>query len=705
MTTDRFEQNLRAVLREQAPGQAPQALHLRVTEIAGQAATARGSTVAPLPRVVWVLLAAALLTAFAVGAIFLVSMQDRFTRHPQALVPTGVESLTPVNQGFAQVVSGRDGFVWAYGQGRLMRLDPGTGAKRFWAFYDDAVFASGAFASGSIVAAREGGVWLVGTHALHWFDGDQFRDVVEAPAEVTRLAYAAEAADGTLWATAWGQAVFHWDGSSWTSVPIPGAVGSSSVDRVAVDRDGGVWVVLTDSSAAGSRGVARYAGGAWRTYTSGDVPPLSGEVLSIAAAPDGSVWVVTRTGVARFDGRSWSTFGEADIGFAHTGSVAFAPDGTVWAESTSVGGGPWNPIGLARYDGRAWVVSRPEGGLPEGYWSGSLALTKDGLFVATGTGLFRLVADRWEPASTMTVALGGVTPSQLAAVSGEELLAFYDQGASGVSMLRWRAGSWIRQESAGSPIYATALVPDGTLWAATEQGPAYLHNGSWTIVPGTGISASAIAFGGDGSLWVGGWAESGPSLARVLQSGSATWTPGKVIEGYPFGWISSLAVDRNGTVWAGGASSGWFPDWTNGLARYDGRAWETVRPLGGSADVGVQKVAVAPNGDVWVALDGAYDSAGNALRPPAIARWDGTSWTVFGQEDGLTPGAYFQDLAVAPDGTVWVSTYNGLARFDGARWTLLFPGHGFGGRISVAPDGTIFAVGASGIERLPAQGE
>jgi len=700
MTVDRFEQDLQAVLRDAAPGEAPLALHLRVAGIAGQPTAVRTSTVTALPRVAWVLLAAALLTALAVAGVLLPSMQDRFPRHPQALVPMGVESLTPVNQGFSQVLPGRDGFVWAYGDGRLMRLDPVTGAKRFWTFYD-AAFASGAFGAGSIAPAREGGVWLVGTNAIRWFDGERFRDAVEAPAGVAGLAYAVEAPDGTVWATAWGPTVFRWDGSSWASVAIPGSDGSLAADRVAVDRDGGVWVGLVVRSAPGSRSVARYARGAWRTYTSSDAYPLSGEVLSIAPAPDGSVWIVTRTGVTRFDGHSWSTFDAAAIGFAHTGSVAFGPDGTVWAESTSAGGGPWEPIGLARYDGRAWVVSRPEGGLPEGYWSSGLAATKDGLFVATGTGLFRLVDGRWESASSGMAGPGPATPSQLVAVSGDDLLASYAGGVLGWSTWRWHGGAWSPQEPAGLQIYGTALAPDGTLWAATENGPAHLQDGSWTIVPGTGFSASAVACGRDGSVWVGGWGDSGPRILQLRRSGAASWTPGPVIEGYPFGWISSLAVDRSGVVWAGAAYSGWFPGWRSGLARFDGHSWEAVRPLGGSADEGVTGVTIAPNGDVWVAMQATWDSAGNVLRPPSIARFDGTSWRVFGKADSLALGASCQDVAVAPDGMVWVSC-NGLARFDGNSWTLLYPGRGFGGPISVAPDGTIFEWGG-GIERLPAQ--
>jgi hypothetical protein len=48
-----------------------------------------------------------------------------------------------------------------------------------------------------------------------------------------------------------------------------------------------------------------------------------------------------------------------------------------------------------------------------------------------------------------------------------------------------------------------------------------------------------------------------------------------------------------------------------------------------------------------------------------------------------------------------VATDRGLAHFDGRRWGLHFAGEGFHS-ISLAPDGTLWAVGPSGVLRVPA---
>jgi ligand-binding sensor domain-containing protein len=43
------------------------------------------------------------------------------------------------------------------------------------------------------------------------------------------------------------------------------------------------------------------------------------------------------------------------------------------------------------------------------------------------------------------------------------------------------------------------------------------------------------------------------------------------------------------------------------------------------------------------------------------------NWQVFSGADGVPPGSPWQ-FAETPEGTLWVATNNGLARFDGAHW-------------------------------------
>jgi sugar lactone lactonase YvrE len=121
-------------------------------------------------------------------------------------------------------------------------------------------------------------------------------------------------------------------------------------------------------------------------------------------------------------------------------------------------------------------------------------------------------------------------------------------------------------------------------------------------------------------------------------------------------------------------------------------AWETIDPRGGSNPVGVSSIAIAPNGDVWAALQ-VYPTPG-----ATVSRYDGSAWTMFGPEDGI-PGTSVNRLAAARDGSVWVTTDAGVARFDGEHWTTRFAGQWFDA-LAIARDGTLWLTGPSGIHRL-----
>jgi streptogramin lyase len=74
---------------------------------------------------------------------------------------------------------------------------------------------------------------------------------------------------------------------------------------------------------------------------------------------------------------------------------------------------------------------------------------------------------------------------------------------------------------------------------------------------------------------------------------------------------------------------------------------------------GPTEMAVAPDGAIWVATNA-----------DLVARFDPVTLeeAVFTIYNGL-PDPVARSLAIAPDGTVWVGTSRGIGRFDGTRWT------------------------------------
>ena len=63
----------------------------------------------------------------------------------------------------------------------------------------------------------------------------------------------------------------------------------------------------------------------------------------------------------------------------------------------------------------------------------------------------------------------------------------------------------------------------------------------------------------------------------------------------------------------------------------------------------------------------APSAASAAAAPPPEPGWTHASWSV---RDGL-PVLTFSGLCQSRDGYLWVSTFDGLVRFDGARFTVI----------------------------------
>ena len=684
------------------------------------------------PRVGWILLVAALLAAVAGTALVASRLLETTPQVPRlgaALVPTGVDMLALESSTFAGAAADPTGAVWASIGGALARLDPASGTVRTWTVADDAAFGN----IGWLVPARRAGVWLVppaesGDQALRWFDGERFRDVVPAPPGGTDLGWGgvglAEAPDGSLWSVA-STGLFRWDGTSWSAAPEGRP--AAGVSALAVDRSGAVWVGNCDFNSGACSGVSRFDGTRWETFA--DVATSN----KIGEAPDGSIWVFDDGDIARYDGHAWTRLGgDLPQRLGGWGRVTWAADGAIWITECVYFQGE---VLIERYDGTAWVEYTAADGLPRSTNCGQVFATAHGVYVATGDGLYRLVGERWERAWPVTPSSGPARDaSHLVPVSRDEAWAADSAG----NVWLFADGAWTRLPVpvlpwAGAAIWDLLRTSDGTLWATVgtpdrspdDPGPYTLRGTEWMRV-GTG-SADILAVDRNDAVWVAASDSSDPSVVVVRSLGfdGRTWkesapTPSTdLVYEVP----SHLAVGPDGAIWVGGSirfpivvpPAGW--NLQSGLMRYlDGR-WEPIRPRGDSSPFAVLDLIVAPNGDVWVVgadVGAAEPTNPGKLGPPWIARFDGTRWAVFGQDGGFPgPGQQARivygwwdtvpnsSVAAGPDGTIWVATDSGLARFDGVTWTTLYRGVVFSA-VSVAPDGTVWVSGPFGVTRIAA---
>lgn len=109
--------------------------------------------------------------------------------------------------------------------------------------------------------------------------------------------------------------------------------GTLAMPVTAVAPDGSVWVV-TES------GLVRHAGGQRQTVSTA---AISGSVTALTPGVNGVMWVGTTEGIFWYDGRVWTHFTTADgLAANHVTHIALATDGVAWI-STVGGLSRWSP--------------------------------------------------------------------------------------------------------------------------------------------------------------------------------------------------------------------------------------------------------------------------------------------------------------------------------------------------------------------------
>ncbi|MCS7158396.1 MAG: ATP-binding protein [Blastocatellia bacterium] len=270
------------------------------------------------------------------------------------------------------IVRDQRGWLWVGTSGGLSRFD-GTRWRNFTrrdGLTDDYVFA--------LLEDRQGWLWIGTRAGVTLFDGARFRrDPVLSRLGLT-VALAQDRA-GAIWIATLPGGVFKWTEARLEPIRVEGQTFSNA--RILVDRRGWVWI-------SGDRGLSRWDGRNWRTYTTRDglasdqpyflcedtrghiwfgyhsshgVTRFDGKtfqhyttregltndaVYSLGADRHGNIWIGTARGVDRFDGTTFVHYG-VEEGYADPESNAGGfwedADGTLWFGTMG---------GLSRYDPR-----------------------------------------------------------------------------------------------------------------------------------------------------------------------------------------------------------------------------------------------------------------------------------------------------------------------------------------------------------------
>jgi len=492
-------------------------------------------------------------------------------------------------------------------------------------------------------------------------------------------------------------------------------LGNLSVNCLLQDRTGYIW-------AGTDNGLFRYDGSTFREYSHAEGLP-STEIRALTEGPDGSVWVATQGGVARSSGDRFNEIqtGEPgtvqNIGFDRRGRVYLQRASGVVEGIPDKGGYRFSTVAPGQvqgmtvhgtdvwftrdndfwhlHDGQVERIGSPAG-LPSDEWVATVRDSLGNLWVRSSMQLFELPR-------------------------GQSRFVDRSEGIPHSNSMRLYADPW------------------GRLFVSSNNGVVVLFGANRTYIdPAHGLpgeAAGPVLKDREESLWIGFL---GAGLVRRL--GHGEWLSWKKEDGLLHNGVWSVLHDHNGMLWVGT---------TAGISVFgpDGKlahTWNTHNGLPGDmsrsiveSSMGDVFVGTYPGGISRFSNDGRLlhnyvltTSSGQQVVSMAIDR-EGRLWAV--GSDGcyrsraaigtglklefehldipdMPAHASFRDIVVAEGGVVWISTSEGLLRYDGIEWRRFTEADGLKSRdISALADGQsamyLSYRDALGITRMQLQGE
>ncbi len=364
----------------------------------------------------------------------------------------------------------------------------------------------------------------------------------------------------------------------------------------------------------------------------GDNGLLSNNLTSVFQASSGFLWITTNNGLMRFDGVNLQIFDKDKVPFFT--SEAFYriyedKNRTLWLASR--GNGivqysknefsqflPDNPLVprslrtmLIQDDGTIWVGSDYKG----------LIRIKDSVAVSIPNPIFQNV-------------------SILSLEEGEDSTIYVGTNSRGLLALK-------NDEVRHIPLGGLKNVPvhviknlGGVVYVGTSNGLFVLKDGEVTSVDFLkNIQVNDIIRDHFGSLWIAterglGRINEKHNLKEFLRSGKS----------FPGAHITSLFLDREGSLWMSTGKSGLLRIKESPIRNYDEED--------GLAIDRVNLIAEAPDGKFFICLDdGLVDIFDNGVVKPLRINDDHWHEAV-------------RDILVEPNGTIWIASYNGVLRKD-----------------------------------------
>ena len=419
-------------------------------------------------------------------------------------------------------------------------------------------------------------------------------------------------------------------------------------DGLAWNGVDGITVSGSDIWVGGYKGITVIKEGAMQLYNeSTGMPDESSDAL--AATPDGTVWVATSGGLINFQNGAINVF-TRDTVDGLPGShdaLTVASDGTVWVASSS--------SRICQFDPAQGTCTYTYEGNTDHYLNDMTTGDEGNVYYSTyGGGIWAYNGSDWRNLFIQEDQLVGnfveafaEDPNGMIWVGTDNGIQQFDPNNIDAPWITFTAGDGGPPSRWAQGIF---ISPSGEMWFAHDSRRASSFDGSnWSRYgeeEGIIGSVNAIAFDKDEIPYIG-------TSEGLLILGGASHTLLTDADGLPGKIVRSLYADGD-VMWVGT---------TDGLARLQNGSIEIVLDASsaGLPDDNIAVIVKAADGSLLLGTsDGLAQYNGDTVT--TLLDPESTSG-LFGEPIKSVTG-----IAIASDGSMWVSTYAGVYHGDGQTW-------------------------------------
>ncbi len=464
--------------------------------------------------------------------------------------------------------------------------------------------------------------------------------------------------DGNIWIGISDYGLSEFDGVNWKSYSTKDStLPSNNISYLYFDGKGNLWI---GASIEGFSALIKFNQDSLFIYDSNN-SALPNKRIADICEDDSSLWISTRGGLVKFDGKNWKLFNtsNSDLQTVIINDVEIDNQNNKWLATGK---------GLVKFDDSTFTSYYENTPLYQKEVK-KISIDKNGnIWSGIFNGLVKFDLNNW---TAYTTDNSGLPANEVDLIitdnDNNKWLGTFDWINNG-RLAKFDEQNWTTFKTWKGDLnsnFVNFIKEDskGRIWIGTEKGLSYVKDNTWKVFTSNdSISKPDLfrfnSFAEDttGNWWFSVLGDepiegNAPPPSGLLKYDGKSWTEYRSNNtGLPIFLINKIDFsEKDNSLWLAT---------TIGPVKFDGNIWtalDTVSSIIPDKDI----ISLKVNGNIkWFGTQF------------GLIKYDGTNWQLIDTSNSDLPDNSIYNITIDKQNNLWVSTFEGLAKLSNDSWTI-----------------------------------